>query len=114
MTGWNRSLPDHGAGFAEDGEEGVGIQIVVKGRLAPVAAIHEVVDGSGKLYAQWPWHRPGSTANTPAVANYENRLPVNPRSADHENCSRFNYSPALIATDRPPKIPEAASSLSSC
>ena len=52
MTGCNRSLPNHDAGFAEGGEEGVGIQIVVKGRLAPVAAIYEVVDDSGEFNAQ--------------------------------------------------------------
>ena len=37
-----------GAGFAQGGEEGAAVRIIAKNRLAPVAAIHEVVDGSGK------------------------------------------------------------------
>ena len=45
------------AGFAKGGEEGAPILIVAKDRFAPVAAIHDVVDGSGKLYAQRSWHR---------------------------------------------------------
>ena len=44
------------AGFTKGGEEGAPILIVAKDRLAPVAAIHEVVDGPRILNAQWPRH----------------------------------------------------------
>jgi hypothetical protein len=47
------------AGFAEGGEEGAAVLIVTKDGLAPVAAIDEVVDGSGKLNAQGSGHRVG-------------------------------------------------------
>lgn len=57
------------AGFAKGGEEGAALDIIAKDRLAPVAAIHEVADGSWKLNAQRSWHRSRKPSKLARIVN---------------------------------------------
>ena len=49
------------AGFAQSGQETAAILIIAEDGFAAVAAIHQVIDGSGKLDPQRPWHASTST-----------------------------------------------------
>ena len=58
-----------GACLTQRGEEPLPISLVANNRLAPIAAVHDVVHGAGVLDAKFARHTPCSIASSSASSS---------------------------------------------
>jgi hypothetical protein len=95
------------AGFAQSGHEPFPVKIVIKDRLAAVAAIHHVINRSGILNPQLPGHSFGLATNLPHVkARTDPFMLDNDFSPDYSivvNRDRLNWKKDRLNSQPPTK-----------